>query len=134
MADDQPQANDGSAPGKKIIIDEDWKSQVEVEKETLDEKDEAEQELKRGPMPSASLSLLITQLATQASIGLGDVEHPSTGKPEPDPELAKHCIDMLDVLVEKTKGNTDPDEKRLLDTVLFQLRMRYVSMTRGSDQ
>ena len=121
MADDTPQ-------DKKIIVDEDWKSQVEAEKEAAEHGGEARETQGRGPMPPASLSLLITELAAQASIAFGDVAHPATGKPEVDPELAKHAIDMLDVLERKTQGNLDPNEKQLLDTLLFQLRMRYVGV------
>ena len=131
MADDQPKQPD-EPEGKKIIVDDDWKSQVEAEKRAMDEKAEAEQTRERAALPPASMSLLITQLATQASLGMGDIENPATGKAEPDLELAKHSIDMLEVLDQKTQGNLDAQEKQILDSMLFQLRMRYVSLTQGA--
>ena len=54
---------------------------------------------------------------------------PSGGNIPPNPELAKYHIDLLDVLDQKCKGNMTDDEKRLLDTTLYQLRMAYVEVT-----
>ena len=49
----------------------------------------------------------------------------------PNFDLAKHHIDILDVLTVKTKGNLDPEEQKLLDTTLHQLRMAYVEAVQG---
>lgn len=131
MGDEQPNT-DNEPKDKKIIVDEDWKSHVEEEKQAVEEAQS--EQAKRTPMPPASMALLITQMATQASLGMGDIENPATGKAEPDLALAKHSIDMLEVLEQKTKGNLDSHEKQLLDAMLFQLRMRYVAVSQGPAQ
>jgi hypothetical protein len=61
---------------------------------------------------------------------LGEVPHPDTEKVERDLPLAKQNIDLLGLLEEKTKGNLTGDEERLLHQVLFDLRMRYVELTK----
>ncbi len=123
--------------GKKIIIDEDWKSQVEKEREAAEKGETPEseavsaQEAEGGaiPWPDPTLSVLITTLATQATIGLGIMAHPATGKPEPDLAQAKHLIDMLAMLQEKTEGNRTQEETMLLEQVVHELRMAYVSLS-----
>lgn len=122
---------------KKIIIDEDWKSRVEAEREELAEharKAPADkQEAPRSPaggggtMPPASLEMLLTTLATEAMIALGQVPHPGTGKQEVNLDQAKYFIDTLEVLETKTEGNLAPDEKQMLDNLLYQLRMSYLA-------
>jgi hypothetical protein len=119
-----------SSPDKKIIIDEDWKSQVEREKEQLAHQEKtppaaaaAEQ------LPPASFVELVTMLATQALVSLGQIPHPLSGQAELRPAEAKHFIDLLEVLEQKTAGNLGDDEKALLSDALHQLRLGYVSLT-----
>src|SRR5262245_26630755 len=100
---------------KKLIIDEDWKSQVEAEKHAAAEQPQAQ--AKRGAadapydegddieMPPASLEMLVSTLVTEAMIALGQIPHPATGKAELRPNQAKYLIDTIGVLSEKTKGN-----------------------------
>ena len=81
----------------------------------------------RGEMPAASLAGLVSQLMTQTLYYLGELA-PRGGEPVVNLDMAKHNIDLLGVLEEKTKGNLTPEEKKLLDSVLYELRMRYVSV------
>lgn len=114
---------------KKLIIDEDWKEQAQREKEMLAEAIEKErQEKQKGARPpeKASFALLVSSLATQAMISLGDIENPFTHKRETKLEEARFHIDMLEVLEQKTKGNLTPEESRLLESLLFNLRLRFV--------
>jgi hypothetical protein len=78
-------------------------------------------------IPAASLSVLIEMLATQAAISMSDQHDPETGQPLQNLDLAKHTIDLMGVLETKTQGNLTDDERRLLDTLLYELRMAYVS-------
>jgi hypothetical protein len=127
-----------NAEGPKIIIDEDWKSQVQAEKEAAKEKTatpaHAERatveagEMPDAELPPASLTFLLTTLATQAMIALGQVPNPITGKAELRPKQAKHYIDTLGMLEEKTKGNRTAEETSLLTELLHQLRMSYVML------
>jgi len=123
---------------KKIIIDEDWKSQVEAEKEAAEKG--ATQPQQSAPeatdaagapadmqFPPASFDLLLTTLATETLVALGQLPHPVTGKAQPKRNHAKYLIDTIDVLREKTKGNLTPDEQQGIDGLLHQLRMAFIA-------
>jgi len=77
-------------------------------------------------LPPASLAALVQSLATQAAIFMADQRDPETGQSLRNLDLAKHNIDLLRVLEEKTKGNLTEEEKHLLETVLYELLMAYV--------
>ena len=121
MSEDEP----------KIIVDDDWKSQVEREKEQL-AKEEAEKAAQPDapegshPLPPASFPILVSTLSTQALATLGYIPDPATGEASVNRGMAKHFIDTLGVLEEKTKGNLTPDEESLLTETLHQLRMAFV--------
>jgi len=120
---------------KKIIIDEDWKSQVQAEKEAADKEAAAPQPAKSAvpagepQMPAASLEMLVTTLVTEAMISLGQIAHPHTGETIFQPQQAKYLIDTIEVLREKTQGNVTPNETQMMDQLLHQLRMAYVQLT-----
>jgi len=81
---------------------------------------------KSRPMLPADFSTLVLSLGSSAMMNLGE-GHPGQDKPPPkDLPLAKHAIDMLTVLEEKTKGNLSKEEEQLLEGLLFDLRLRYV--------
>ncbi|MHC4500576.1 MAG: DUF1844 domain-containing protein [Planctomycetota bacterium] len=132
MADEEKEKKEE----KKIIIDEEWKQQAQREKEILAaqeeaEKKKAEEEKKhRGPLPKGDFAALVSMLVTQAlfSLGLLGVEGEEGKKKEPDLELAKYNIDMLDTLEEKTKGNLTKEEETVLKNMLNQIRMSYVKV------
>jgi hypothetical protein len=73
-------------------------------------------------------------LGTQALLHLGDMENPITHRVEGDLEAAKQVIDLLGILREKTRNNLEPAEEALLDSTLYDLRMRYVELVRGSKE
>jgi hypothetical protein len=77
-------------------------------------------------LPPASFSLLVATFASQASVAFGHVANPIDGKTEVRLDLAKHAIDMLSIIEDKTKGNLAPEEAALLEAVLHQLRLAYV--------
>ena len=110
----------------KIIVDDDWKSQVEKEKEQLQD-DPADQGAEP-EMPEATFSMLVTTLTMQAGAALGQFPDPSSGKPQINKPVAKHFIDSLVVLEEKTKGNLDKEESELLTSTIHQLRMAFITM------
>ena len=75
-----------------------------------------------------TFSGFILSLATTAAFHFGDLEDPETGhKGEPDLPSAARIIEVLTMLQEKTKGNLIPEEERMLDDLLYELRMRFVS-------
>lgn len=111
----------------KLHIDDDWKAQAAKEKERLAETTQERPET--GP-PEASFSALVQLLAMQAMVGLGGYRGPGGQVIPPNIEVAKHHIDLLDVLDRISRGNLTPEEKKLLDTTLHQLRMAYVETLR----
>ena len=130
MADEEKQE-------KKIIIDEDWKKEAQREKEVVaaqeaEEKKEKTAESQRpgGPLPEGSLAALISMLATQALFSLGLLQVRGEEEREPDLDLARYNIDMLETLAEKTKGNLTPEEQQILKNTLSELRMGYVHVAK----
>ena len=80
----------------------------------------------RPPLPPASFDLLVGILATNALVALGQIPL-EKGKPAKFlPEEAKHCVDLLAVLEEKTRGNLTATESRALTQALHELRMAYL--------
>ncbi len=105
-------------------VDEEWKKHIQEEKEKDTEKQPA-QETKQ-QIPKASFNLFISSLATQTLINLGEMASPFNKKKELDLDQAKFTLDTLQIIKDKTKGNLADDEKKYLDTLLYDLRMRYV--------
>jgi hypothetical protein len=148
---------------KKLIIDEDWKSQVQAEKEAAAKQEPTGEPASAGlssskstggqkpdqtstagtrdpadiQMPPASLELLLTTLATEALVALGQIPHPVTGELHAHRNQAQYLIDTIDVLCQKTKGNLTPDEEHMIESVLHQLRMVFLEtggMIRDSEE
>lgn len=111
---------------KKIIVDDDWKAEARREKERL-----AEETAHEEPLPDPTFAELVNMIALQAMIGFGGMAGPDGQRIPPNHEIAKHYIDMLQVLDEKTQGNLSDEERRMLDQVLYEVRMRYVQMAGG---
>lgn len=81
--------------------------------------------------PGIDFSTFVLSLSTSALYNLGLVEEPETGeRAEPDLHAARQTISILEMLQEKTRSNLEPDEARLLESLLFELRMRYVEATK----
>jgi hypothetical protein len=78
------------------------------------------------PLPPASFVTLISGMAIQVMMNIGEIPNPITGETRRDLEHAKHSIDLLTMLQEKTEGNLDNDEQVALENYLFDLRMKYV--------
>lgn len=68
-------------------------------------------------------------IASNAASALGMMEHPVTGERGVDLQLAKHWIDILGMLQQKTRGNLHPQEEQIFVGLLSDLRMQYVSLT-----
>ncbi len=77
-------------------------------------------------MPAVSFTSFILSLNTTALFHLGDIPHPETGRKVFDLELARHAIDTLAMLEEKTKGNLDSEEQELVSRVVYELKMRFI--------
>jgi hypothetical protein len=103
----------------------------EATAEPEEELTEAELEEARNP---ASFVAFIMSIASNAASALGMMEHPVTHQREVDVELGKHWIDVLGMLQKRTAGNVSPQEKRMLEGLLADLRMQYVSLVNSPQQ
>ncbi|MDR1857588.1 MAG: DUF1844 domain-containing protein [Desulfovibrio sp.] len=79
------------------------------------------------PMPEVTFSTFIMSMASSALVQLGEVPNPETGEIQEDLLLARHTIDVLDMLREKTENSLDEKERRLIYDLLYELRIKYVS-------
>jgi hypothetical protein len=84
-----------------------------------------------GQDSSVDFPSFVMGLATQTMMMLGEIPNPETNLPQVNLEAAKQTIDILGLLEEKTKGNLSKDEDRLLQDLLANLRLAYVSKIRG---
>jgi hypothetical protein len=82
--------------------------------------------------PGVSFAGFVLSLATTAAVHFGDLADPNTGEREqPDLAAAHQMIELIALLQDKTKGNLTPDEAKLVDDLLYELRMRYVQAQQG---
>lgn len=80
-------------------------------------------------LPEINFSTFIFSLSTSALLHFGEIPEPSSGTKKKNLPMAKHTINILGMLEEKTKGNLTPDEEQLFKNILYDLRMLYVKET-----
>ncbi|MFT3786055.1 MAG: DUF1844 domain-containing protein [Tepidisphaeraceae bacterium] len=124
----------------EIQIDDDWKKQAQEEKRRLAEQQKAQASAApatapaaatsgrkvKSDLPSADFEAIVQQVMTQALYYLGELSEDE--RAGVDLDGAKYQIDLLSVLEVKTAGNLTKDEQSLLDSALYDLRSRYVSI------
>lgn len=115
----------------KIIIDSDWKSQAQAEKEKLAQQEAAKKAQAKPEAQDVRFEDLVGLIATQALSYLGYYPDPQTGQAMVSVEYAKLHIDMLGVLEEKTKGNLSAAESETLTKILTQLRAEFVEISKA---
>jgi hypothetical protein len=82
------------------------------------------------PGPTIDFPSYLLSYYTQGLVLLGEVPNPYTNKKEEDVEAARHTIDILSMIEEKTKGNLSKEEQQLLEGVLYELRMKFMAKTK----
>ena len=114
----------------KLHIDADWKTEAAREKERLAQQEKSEPRAGAGaPVPGqVNFFELLNLLVMQTAVALGGVVGPGGERIPPNLASAKYFIDLLDVLDQKTRGNLTDEEKRALDSVLYELRVQYVQL------
>ncbi|WP_022853113.1 DUF1844 domain-containing protein [Thermodesulfatator atlanticus] len=90
-----------------------------------------EEKEKREDLPPVNFSMFILSLNTSALVHLGELPDPHSQQKKKDLALARQTIDILDMLKEKTRGNLTREEEKLLDTILYELRMIYLRVSGG---
>lgn len=78
---------------------------------------------------SGDFTVFITGLELQALVSLGEIPSPLDNKKQKNLDQAKYMIDTLGMIKEKTKGNLTSDEEKILDSILYELRMKYLQLT-----
>lgn len=123
----------------KIIVDTDWKSQAQAEKDRLAAAEKAKPPAPDGApspddpyaLPVADFEELVRMFASQALLYLGAFPDPESGRRMVSLEAAKFNIDMLGLVEAKTKGNLAPEESQTITKVLYELRMQFVEVSRA---
>lgn len=113
--------------GEEAAFDEEDTSDIDG----ADEMDESDIPGAKDP---ASFVNFLSTLATNAAAALGAIPHPATGQRSLDLETGKYWLDVLGMIRDKTKGNLHPQENRLLETLLGDLRMQYVQLVRATEE
>ncbi|MFH1655546.1 MAG: DUF1844 domain-containing protein [Candidatus Omnitrophota bacterium] len=110
-------------------IDEAWKETAQKEKQEAKLKEEQQFQI-----PEVNFSNFVSSLSLQALISLGEVENPFTSKKEKNLKQAKFLIDTLDMMKEKTTGNLEGNEASLFDTVIYELKMKYIQIDKEASK
>ena len=116
-----------SLDGKGELKEEEREEEIKGEEKKEEAKKE---ETQRIPLPEVSLSSLIFSLSSSALLHLGEIADPQTGEKKEDFALAKHSIDTIAMLQEKTKGNRTEEEDKFVESILTDLRWRYVKASK----
>lgn len=112
---------------QRIVVDEDWKARVQREKTAAAQKS-GSQDDSDPVMPPPTLTALAGSLAMQALAAMGLLPDPRTGKLEVRLNRARHLIDSVNLLFEKTRGNISDEESRALEEMLHELRLTFVQV------
>jgi hypothetical protein len=105
------------------------KSEARPAGESSSSKDTLSPEQGTSSRPPIDFPSYILSYYTQGLVLLGEVPNPYTNKKEEDVEAARHTIDILSMLEQKTKGNLDKDEQQLLESVIYELRIKFMAKT-----
>ena len=114
--------------GESAADQKDSEEPVQAESREVEEQEAPTEEAE---LPEVDFAGFLLSLATSAMAHLGEVPDPATGSTTENLAAAKQMIHILSILQEKTKGNLEPDEDRLLDHLLYELRMKYLSKTKS---
>jgi hypothetical protein len=97
---------------------------VDANADATEKSDQAE------TLPRVDFATFVLSLSHSALMHLGEAPNPETGTVEKSLPLARQTIDLIAMLDERTKGNLTGDEERLIGQILFDLRMRYVEVSK----
>lgn len=117
-------------PRSAVSVDDESSAASEGERARPPEPTAEERDFERRPVEEpkgCDFTMLINAMAEPALLFLGEIPHPGSDQPTVDLDRARIQIDMLDLLQVKCRGNLTPEEEGLLDRILYQLRMLYVS-------
>ncbi len=134
MKDEEKKDKEKKDQEKSFVVRDKRFSATKEEKEERQTADEGKAEetskgdasTKEEALPEIDFNSFIFSLSTSALIQLGEIEDPFTQKTAKNLPLAKQTIDLIGMLKEKTKGNLTTQEERVIENILYDLRMRYI--------
>jgi hypothetical protein len=127
------------AEGDGFVIKDNRSSQLSEEEAETHDTQESSEPAGAGADPQnqkpfqIDFSTFIMSLTSSAFYHLGDIADPETGKTETNLPAVHQTIDMLTMLREKTQGNLNAEENKLLEQLIYELQMKYVAKTKGAD-
>jgi len=128
-------SNENKAEGDEFVIKDNRSSQLsEEEAETHDTQESSapgEAVVDQQQPFQIDFSTFIMSLTSSAFYHLGDIADPETGKTETNLPAVHQTIDMLTMLREKTQGNLNTEENKLLEQLVYELQMKYVAKSKG---
>lgn len=132
MAEDEKIVGEGFVikDRRRFTSEGEVKSEAEDKQERVEKKEERKKEktqpADKVPLPEINFASFVLSLSSSALLHFGQIPDPMTNKTERNLPLAKQTIDILGILKEKTKGNLTKDEEQLMDSLLHDLRIKYV--------
>lgn len=117
-----------SVKTKDDAVDPEEKKEEPVRKESAQEEPVQKDSDRDQALPKVNFPTFIISMSSSVLMHLGEIADPATGVTAVNLPIAKQTIDILALLEEKTKGNLSEDEAKLLQNVLYDLRMRYVAL------
>jgi hypothetical protein len=125
--EDRRRFSDSGEPKEEI---QNTREQEERPSDTRNQEFQTRPSKESAPAAEINFSAFVISLSTQALIHLGEVPNPVSGQVERELGVAKQMIDILGMLREKTRGNLDQGEEKLLEDALYDLRIRYVEQVK----
>ncbi len=133
---EQEEEEKGYKINVKKKVDDTYKESVAREKsqdkpkeesqETFKEESKQQEKQDEQVLPEVNFPIFVSSLGMQAMMNLGEIENPITKKKEVNLEQSKYFIDILEMLKEKTKGNLNPNEEKMIEELEYQLKIKYV--------
>ncbi|HSE31788.1 MAG TPA: DUF1844 domain-containing protein [Pyrinomonadaceae bacterium] len=127
----EPAAQVDDVPAQPIVASEQETTEPETVDADYEDREPTAEEVAAARDPASFLNFLMS-IASNAASALGMMEHPVTHERGVDLELGKHWIDVLGMLQKKTSGNLTAQEKQMLESLLADLRMQFVSLSNAT--
>jgi len=108
------------------MVEENSENQGQQQDQNQSERQSQSQSQRQTELPKMDFSMFVLSMHHNAMVHFGDTPSPDGEERSANLVLARQTIDLIDVISEKTKGNLTGDEERLIEHVLYDLRMRYV--------
>ncbi len=124
MAEDHEQSPPFTVKRK---VDESWKETIEREKKSSSHSESSDQP---NPLSEPNFSMFVSTIGMQVLMALGETEDPANPAKKADLGQAQYLIDILEMLSAKTKGNLSAEEQAMMQTLLYQLRLKFVEKSK----